>query len=219
MRWTLLCVLLVCSACQGRKVVSSRAFQYAELPDEVIARELPPDEAAKVLVELERIQPPTQADLDRMSSVDGSRSVTRENGQLLINGVPVRAAPDQPDKLYESGTYFSTMTAIAVEEGLDPTAIPALIVGYRPAWDLIGLQGTGIGFDLVVGGAVSPGGSGDSDIELALGLGVSLPWSNSGALSFGVVSWRTEDESSGSSDTETALYFGISLGSFNVKAR
>jgi hypothetical protein len=130
-----------------------------------------------------------------------------------------------------SGHYFSSVTALAVEEGLRPTPIPALVLGYRPDLDDWSacpdfVRAMGLGFDLLVGGALNNLGNGgdDDSVELAVGLGITLPWSDSGALSLGVVTWRrTVDEGGDGSlpatledRTEVAFYVGISLGSFNV---
>lgn len=153
--------------------------------------------------------------------IDASGDGIAQPGETRLKSKPRAAA-------FKSGHYFSTMTAVAVEEGLDPTAIPALVVGYRPkkALDWLNLDTNffrGMGYDIVVGGALnsaSGSGSSSSDVSLALGAGVTFPWSDSGALSFGVMTWREEvDNGLGGFDgrTELAAYIGISLGSFNVK--
>lgn len=141
--------------------------------------------------------------------------------------IPIRTLPAR--NVLRQGYYFSTITAIAIEEGLKPTAIPALVLGWRPdldhqRWAPEWIKSTGIGLDLLVGGALnSLGSDSDSDVALAVGVGFTIPWSDAGALSAGVVTWREEtmsDAAAGMTDqTEVALYLGISIGSFKVESK
>lgn len=173
---------------------------------------------------------PIQTNQDDVIQLDlGARLAREENLADHDRYVTLASLPRR--NVLQSGHYFSTLTAVAIEEGLRPTAIPALVVGYRPDMDGIDwlprwVKGTGVGLDLLVGGALSPlsGDSGEgNDIELAVGLGLTLPWSDSGALSVGAVTWRSnrfdENAMESVSNTEVALYVGVSIGSFKVSTQ
>ncbi|MEM6673664.1 MAG: hypothetical protein AAF726_12530 [Planctomycetota bacterium] len=243
----LLALALLLVSCGGGRTVSARAFQYAAVPTETIVSELSAKNALSVLKELGRLEEQEGAD-GEMTIAEGppgsaSGSTDTEAFDLLLEGVTalsvtgttvdVQAAdPQNPvqlrrvrtpkeDALFKAGPYFSTLTAIAVEEGLDPTAIPGVAVGYRPHWQELGdwanfLSSCGLGFDFFVGGAVGPSGGDNGNVELALGAGITIPWSNNGAVSFGAVTWRTEEGDPVSANTEVAAYFSINLGNFNV---
>ncbi len=164
-----------------------------------------------------------RAAAEQVAATDGVRlppHVSPNNALLLQSS--------NKKEVLRQGFYFSTVTAIAVEEGLDPIAIPALVLGYRPDLDdyekVPGfIRQSGIGFDLLVGGALNTASGEGDDVELALGLGISIPWSDSGALSIGAVTWRGGSVDpvtmEASSETEVALYVGISLGGFNVGSK
>ncbi len=214
-------------ALPSRRVVPEHIFRYAAKSNRDIATELPASEAYEVLKGLGRIEGDSLAPTAGqriVSSLESPRIVALSTDNAFDDAdTPYRTVPREA--VLKSGHYFSTMTAIAVESGLDPTPIPALVVGYRPefSWDGLDFISTaGVGFDLVLGGALNSlgSGAGSSDLELAVGLGITIPWSDSGALSIGAITWREEgtDAMGGMTEnTEIAAYIGISLGSFNVQ--
>lgn len=219
-----------CGIHSSRVVVPPHIYEYASKSNADIMKELPQEEAFAVMRALRRFEEPTLEKGRRLDwstlkeNADNSRKLEIESVDSAGNKRAENLNPIPRVSAFKGGHYFSTMTAIAIEEGLDPTAIPALVVGYRPNFG--GDDGKanffqGMGFDLIFGGALNNiGGGGDSDLSLALGAGVTFPWSDSGALSFGAVTWRNEAENGDGdieSDTEIAAYIGISLGSFNVK--
>lgn len=251
---SLACAALALGAvgCTGYEVVSPELYRYASQPTTSIVKEMSDESAIRTLralgrAELTSSDAPATDEMLEEALTDPDRTITSDPTSLSVtfhpivagsNGAPAtRSATttktltvglrkgDAPENIAALGPYFSTLTAIAVEEGLEPTAIPGLAVGYRPKWSELpgwinwggmfdGLEDAAAGIDLLVGGAVAPGGSGDGDVELALGLGLSFPWANDGALSVGAVTWRSEIDGVG--DTEIAAYFGLNLGSFQV---
>ncbi|MEM8713673.1 MAG: hypothetical protein AAGG01_22255 [Planctomycetota bacterium] len=222
-----LACLTSCVSPLTRTVVPPEIYKYASKSNRDIATELPVTEAFDVLTKLKRIEAAPNLTVKpsyRLIADDSSPDVltlTDPSNSPGFTNTTFRNQVRRP--VLRSGHYFSTMTAVAIEEGLDPTAIPALVVGYRPEFndgvaDFI--RNSGVGFDIVVGGALNSAGAGtDSNLELALGLGITIPWSDSGAFSIGAMTWREEsmDDMGGSlENTEVAMYIGISLGSFNV---
>ncbi len=240
----------------NRLVVEGAAFEYAEKSNRDIVDSLPPTEAYSVLSKLGRIDSTVQRSLPLGASLRSKPTTamsvrsTAEGGDggdapatapaTSMKEVQWRPKGDEGEwedlrllterEVLKSGFYFSTVTAVAIEANLRPTAIPALILGYRPTWGeqtsgtgklLRMLEGWGVGYDFMVGGALNglTGGDNESDIDLALGLGFTIPWSDAGALSIGVTNWSTEttdDMGNVFEDEDWAIYVGISLGGFNV---
>lgn len=225
------CVAALLASCVNpltRVIVPPEIYKYATHSNRDIATDLPVTEAMDVLRKLKRIDASPNVTVKPGFELEPG-ATTPEELTLIDPAAPAGTARPTPFRnlvrrpVLKSGHYFSTMTAVAIEEGLDPTAIPAIVVGYRPEFndgvaDFI--RNSGVGFDLVVGGALNSAGAGtDSDLELALGLGLTIPWSDSGAFSIGAMTWREESTSDMGGvleNTEVAMYIGISLGSFNV---
>ncbi len=228
-RWAGTCAVLAgLSSCVGglpRTVVPPHIFKYAGKSNRDIVNELPVTQAITVLEELGRVHSTSTFTV----TPDWTLGEKPNTDPLVFelkdkSGVPVASLYSEVRRpVLQSGQYFSTLTAVAIEERLDPPAIPALVVGYRPDFDdgvADFIRNSGVGFDLICGGALNGAGAGsDSDLELAVGLGITIPWSDSGAFSIGAVTWREEsmdDMGMSMDNTEIAMYIGISLGSFNV---
>lgn len=242
----------------NRLVVEESSFEYAQRSNRDIVDSLPSSEAYSVLTELGRVDASVQRSLPLGASLRSKPTTAmpapstgeagEDNGDDAALATPPATSMKEVQwrskggttwedlpllkerEVLKSGFYFSTVTAVAIEDNLRPTAIPALILGYRPTWGeqsyatgklLRVLEGWGVGYDFMVGGALNglSGGDDESDIDLALGVGITIPWSDAGALSIGVTNWRTEttdDMGSVLEDEDWAVYIGISLGGFNV---
>lgn len=168
--------------------------------------------ASKVLQEVER-EVKAQAAAPGAATLDSTitTSIDTIEEELKSKSLKTALEADRKDLLLEEGSFFETVTAIAFDAKLEPVAIPALAIGYRPGKDSWLVDDTcfpeGTAVELLLGGALNAQGSDSDGIELALGAGFSMPVSTNATLAFGYIRWNPDE-----GDIDEGMYLGITIG-------
>lgn len=213
--WPLLVLaLLVLPSCgTGQRLVSPYAFRHAQEGSAALRTQTA--RARADLTELENEEATTRGQQAQLSAASKARiaEIAQEKSRLEQSIASSDAAISSLSQaelngeiVFPTGLYFSVEPLVALGDGFEATAIPSLGINYR----FLGIGHSPLALQLVAGGALNPQG-GDSSLGAALGLGLSHPVSDSGALSLGIVAWDNGDE------TDVGLYISINLGAFGKR--
>ncbi|MCY3003016.1 MAG: hypothetical protein NTV21_14535 [Planctomycetota bacterium] len=154
-----------------------------------------------------------------------------ESALFLAQQVEQRRLDVQQLQLVEEGSweyfvdgsiFFSVEPLIAIRPDLEAVAIPSIAINWRP-YNIADLAReetkylskglSALAFQLTLGGAVNPSGSGENATGGAIGTGLSFPIAGYGAFSFGVVFYGDGSSSQG------APYISLSLGDFGKSTK
>jgi hypothetical protein len=198
---------LVAAGCDslGYRSVDKATFERAKKGEESLdirADELEAQAQVSRSLATARVDP-----AGRSLESDEVRELELNADQLARESAELEQAADllrEGKSLASKGLYYTVEPLVAFDSDLDATAIPALGVNWRP-WDRTALAVQG-----VFGGAINPSSGGD-DVGAALGLGMTHPVSEKGAISFGHIWWNE------SGDGDNGWYIGINLGDFTIE--
>lgn len=184
----------------GARVVSPRAYENAGRGSEALRADA---SRLRASADTKRSQTSALPEADRRAVTADAQTLEAEARNTEAAAVQLEAAGAAGESVYASGLFFTVEPLVAIGPGLEATAIPALGVNWR-----LGREGdTPLALQLVLGGALNPQ-SDDSTLGAAVGLGLSHPVSDSGALSIGFVFWDDGD------DVENGVYVSLNLGNF-----
>lgn len=225
----LLCVAT--AACTSSRVVSPLAFEHAEKgPADLVTKS---EEASKKAQEkADKLQTvtslrsslsstPSRTEVFKAADDKKQNLSTQERTDLALGqafdkqaeeyanaGKSLAEAEVTGDDIFAQGLSFSIQPMVAFRGSLNSTTpIAALAVNWR----FLPEDSDALALQLVLGGAFNPSST-SSDVQAAVGLGLSHPVGRNGAISFGVVRWSDDGDSRG------GLYIGVVLGDFGKKS-